>query len=39
MLENPKVAEIIRAHLIQKRKAENAGTPAPAAGATDAAAA
>jgi recombination protein RecA len=31
MLENPKVAEIIRAHLIQKRKAENAGAPAPAA--------
>jgi recombination protein RecA len=31
MLENPKVAEIIRAHLIQKRKAENAGPSAPAA--------
>jgi hypothetical protein len=31
MVENPKVAEIIRAHLIQKRKAENAGTGAPAA--------
>jgi len=31
MVENPKVAEIIRAHLIQKRKAENAGTAAPAA--------
>jgi recombination protein RecA len=31
LLENPKVAEIIRAHLIQKRKAENAGTAAPAA--------
>jgi recombination protein RecA len=38
MLENPKVAEIIRAHLIQKRKAENAGTATPAAAANDAAA-
>jgi recombination protein RecA len=38
MLENPKVAEIIRAHLIQKRKAENAGTGAPVATTTDAAA-
>jgi recombination protein RecA len=28
VLENPKVAEIVRAHLIQKRKAENA-PPAP----------
>jgi recombination protein RecA len=37
MLENPKVAEIIRAHLIQKRKAENAGTSAPAATETAAA--
>ncbi|HVU52455.1 MAG TPA: recombinase RecA [Polyangia bacterium] len=31
MLENPKVAEIVRAHLIQKRKAENAGTSTPPA--------
>jgi recombination protein RecA len=38
MLENPKVAEVIRAHLIQKRKAENAGTGAPATAANDAAA-
>jgi recombination protein RecA len=37
MLENPKVADIIRAHLIQKRKAENAGTSAPAATETAAA--
>ncbi|HVX94081.1 MAG TPA: recombinase RecA [Polyangia bacterium] len=37
MVENPKTAEIIRAHLIQRRKAENAGA-APAAPAHDAAA-
>jgi hypothetical protein len=38
MVENPKTAEIIRAHLIQRRKAENAGASAPAAPAHDAAA-
>jgi recombination protein RecA len=38
MVENPKTAEIIRAHLIQRRKAENAGAAAPAAPAHDAAA-
>jgi recombination protein RecA len=31
MVENPNVAETIRARLIDKRKAENAGTSAPAA--------
>jgi recombination protein RecA len=38
MLENPKVAEVIRAHLIQKRKAENAGPVTPPAAANDVAA-
>jgi recombination protein RecA len=38
MVENPKTAEIIRAHLIQRRKAENAGTATPVAPAHDAAA-
>jgi recombination protein RecA len=38
MLENPKVAETIRAHLIQRRKTENAGTATPAAAANDVAA-
>ena len=36
--ENPKIAEIVRAHLIQRRKAENAGTGAPPAVANDVAA-
>jgi len=38
MLENPKVAEEMRARLVERRKAENAGTPVPAAAAGVAAA-